>query len=105
MIKSQNVGNESGYSNPFALAVAAIAICSSLALGAAALAPAAASNGSYTITGNGSTGYFPDQFVNQAREIEAMPDTDGNTGLAGSFPAEIVNNPAREIDSTPEMYS
>jgi hypothetical protein len=102
MIKSQNVGNESGYSSPFALAVAAIAVCSSLVLGAAALA--AASNGSYTIAGNGSTGYFPDQFVNQAKEIEAMPDTYGNTGLAGSFPVEIVN-PAMEIDSTPEMYS
>jgi len=102
MIKSQNVGNESGYSNPFALAVAAIAVCSSLVLGAAALAPAAASNGSYTITGNGSTGYFPDQFVNQAREIEAMPDTYSDTGLATRFAEEV---PAVNVDATPEMYS
>jgi hypothetical protein len=102
MIKSQNVANESGYSNRFALAVAAIAVCTSLALGAAALAPASANNGSYTAAGNGPTGYFPDQFVNQAREIEAMPDTDGNTGLATRFPEEV---PAANVDATPEMYS
>jgi hypothetical protein len=104
MIKSQNVGNESGYSSLFALAAAAITVCSSLVIGAAALAPAVAgySTTTYAISGNGPTGYFPDQFVNQAREIEAMPDTDGDIGLATRFPEEV---PAANVDSTPEMYS
>ena len=104
MIKSKNVASQSGHSNPLVLAVAAIAVCSSIALGVAALAPASAGNGSYTAAGKGSTGYFPDQFVNQAKEIEAMPDSYSHTGLADHFPQEIVD-PAANVDAAPEMYS
>lgn len=79
MIDSKNLAGESGSFNPFALAVAAIAICAVLAMGAAALlAPAAATpdtSTSSTTTYAGPTGYFPDQFVNQAKEIEPMPPT------------------------------
>lgn len=89
MINRKNLVCESGYSNPFVLALIAIAICAVLVMGAAAmLAPVAAtsdtpvaattpsvSTNSTTTYGNGSTGYFPDQFVNQAKEIEPMPPT------------------------------
>jgi hypothetical protein len=77
MINSKNPAGKSGSFNPFTLAVAAIAICAALAIGAAALAPAAATNSTatYAVTGNGPTGYFPDQFVNQAKEIEPLPAT------------------------------
>jgi len=53
----------------------AIAICAVLAMGAAAaLVPSAASHEVSTSTAYaGPTGYFPDQFVNQAKEIEPMP--------------------------------
>jgi hypothetical protein len=83
-------------SNPVVLAAAAIAISSILAM--AALSPVSASNASY----GASAGYFPDQYVNQAKEIEPMPNTDGDTGLSKTFPAA---DPASWIDSTPEMYS
>jgi hypothetical protein len=83
-------------SNPVALAAAAIAISSILAL--AVLSPVSASNASY----GASSGYFPDQYVNQAKEIEPMPNTDGDTGLSKTFPAI---DPADWIDSTPEIYS
>jgi hypothetical protein len=83
-------------SNRVALAFGAVAVCSILAL--AALSPVSASNASY----DASTGYFPDQFVNQAKEIEPMPNTDGDTGLPKSFPEE---NPASLIDAAPQMYS
>lgn len=82
-------------SNRVAIAFGAVAVCSILAL--AALSPVSASS-SY----EGTTAYFPDQFVNQAKEIEAMPDTDGDTGLSKTFPAV---DPASWMDSTPEMYS
>ena len=74
MIKSKNVATQSGHSKPFALSVAAIMICSSLVLGAAALAPAAADEGTrtYAIADNGPTGDFPAQFVNRGAEIELM---------------------------------
>jgi hypothetical protein len=82
--------------NVVALAVAAFAVCASLAL--AGLSPVSANSASYPT----STGYFPDQYVNQAKEIEPMPNTDGDTGLSTTFPAI---DPANWIDSTPEIYS
>ena len=77
MMDSKNPAGESGYYKPFALAVAAIAICAALAMGTEAPAPAAAihSTTAYSVSGNGPTGYFPDQFVNQAKEIEPLPPT------------------------------
>ncbi len=78
MINTKNLAGESGSFNPFALAVAAVAICAVLAMGAAALlTPAAATSSAttYSTAGNGPTGYFPDQFVNQAKEIEPLPPT------------------------------
>ena len=53
----------------------AIAICAVLAMGAAAaLVPSAASHEASTSTAYaGPSGYFPDQFTNQAKEIEPMP--------------------------------
>ncbi len=98
MKKSQN---ESGYSNPISLGVAAIAVCSSLVFGVAALAPASASD-AYAVSGNGATGYFPDQFVNQGKALEMLPDSYGDTGLAARFPEEA---PVSNVDAAPEMYS
>jgi hypothetical protein len=74
MIKSKNVATESGHSSLFVLAVAAIMICSSFVLGAAALAPAAAEDSAttYATADNGATDDFPAQFVNQGVEIELM---------------------------------
>jgi len=82
-------------SNTVALVVAAIAVCGTLAL--AALSPVSASSTYPT-----SAGYFPDQFVNQAKEIEPALDTYGDTGLSKAFPKESGDS---LIDSTPEMYS
>jgi hypothetical protein len=70
MINRKNLAGESGHSNPFAFAVTAIAICTALWAGAILLAPAAATTMAY----DGSAGYFPEQFVNQAKEIEPMPE-------------------------------
>jgi hypothetical protein len=72
MSKRKNTTDESG---SFPFAVAAIAICA-LVLGATdALAPAAATSGASSTTAyDGSVGYFPAQFVNQAKEIEPMPE-------------------------------
>ena len=74
MTNRKDLAGESGYSSPFTLTVAAIAICSSLVLGAAALSPAAADDGTttYAIADNSSTGGFPGQFVNRGAEIELM---------------------------------
>ena len=80
MINRNNLAGESGY--PFAFAVIAIALCAVLlVIGApGVLAPAEATSQistsqiSATTTYAGSTGYFPDQFVNQAKEIEPMPE-------------------------------
>jgi len=72
----KNTAGESGSFNLFALAVAAIAIFA-LGMGAAtALAPttAATSGVSAAATYAGPTGYFPEQYVNQAKEIEPMPE-------------------------------
>ena len=72
MINRKNLSGESAF-----FAVTAIAICAVLVAAAAALvAPAAATSGvstNSTATYAGPGGYFPDQFVNQAKEVEPMP--------------------------------
>ena len=72
MIDSKNTAGKSGFFSPFMLAVAALAIC---ATGAAILlTPAeATSRVSTTATYAGPSGYFPDEYVNQAKEVEPMP--------------------------------
>jgi hypothetical protein len=73
MIDSKNPAGESGSFDPVTLAVAAIAICATAA--AVLLTPAeATSRVSVTTAYAGPSGYFPDQFVNQAKEIEPMPE-------------------------------
>jgi len=57
-----------------ALAISVTAICVVTAA-AALLAPAAATSGvSAAAADAGPGGYFPNQFVNQAKEIEPMPE-------------------------------
>ena len=69
---------ESGLFNRFALvAVVAIAACATGAV--ILLAPAAATSGSSTVSAapaaaTPATGYFPNQYLNQAKEIEPMPE-------------------------------
>jgi hypothetical protein len=73
MINRKNLSGESEF-----FAVTAIAICAVLVAAVAALvAPAAATSGASmnsTATYAGPAGYFPDQFVNQAKEVEPMPE-------------------------------
>jgi hypothetical protein len=74
MINRKNLSGESAF-----FAVTAIAICAVLvAAGAALLAPAGAISGASTPNSTAayvaSTGYFPEQFVNQAKEVEPMPE-------------------------------
>ena len=73
MINRKNLSGESAF-----FAVTAIAICAVLVAALAALlAPAAATSGvsmKSAATYAGPTGYFPDQFVNQAKEVEPMPE-------------------------------
>ena len=70
---------ESGPFNRFALvAVVAIAACATGAV--ILLAPAAATSGSSTVSAapaaaTPATGYFPNEYVNHAKEIEPMPET------------------------------
>jgi hypothetical protein len=72
MTNRKNLAGESGYSKPFALTVAAIAICG-LMMGAAVLAPAGASPDISTTTAYADpTDDFPDQFVNQPEQIMMM---------------------------------
>jgi hypothetical protein len=78
MDNRKNTAGESGPLNRLALvAVAVIAICATGAV--ILLAPAAATSGSSTVSAAPAaatppTGYFPDQYVNQAREVEPMPE-------------------------------
>ena len=77
MSNSQNPAGQSGYINSIAFYLAAIALCVGLVSGAVLLAPAAATPGASTqstATYAGPNGYFPDQFVNQAKEVEPMPE-------------------------------
>jgi len=70
-----NRKHESGFFNPFALAVTAIAIGLFLAVRAtAALTPVTATPDSWTTEIHGSYGYFPPQLLYQIREFEGMPD-------------------------------
>ena len=73
MINRKNLSGESVF-----FAVTAIAICAVLVAAAAALvAPAAATSGVSTPSSSATyagPGYFPGQFVNQAKEIEPMPE-------------------------------
>src|ERR1700694_388639 len=77
MINSQNPAGQSGFINTIAFYLAAVALCVGLVAGAVLLAPAAATSGASTqntAAYAGPTGFFPDQFVNQAKEIEPMPE-------------------------------
>ena len=77
MDNRKNTG--SGPLNHFALvAVVAIAACATGAV--ILLAPAGAPSGSSTgsaapAAATPATGYFPNEYVNQAKEIEPMPET------------------------------
>jgi hypothetical protein len=76
MIDRKNPAGQSGFSKP--LVVTVIAICAVLAMGAAAaLVPLPSTATREVSTGGayaGPSGYFPDQFVNQAKQIEPMPE-------------------------------
>ena len=73
MIDTKNTAGKSGFFSPFMLAVAALAICATG--GVILLAPAeATSKVSPTAAYDGPSGYFPDEYVNQAKEIEPMPE-------------------------------
>jgi len=76
MINRKNPVSESGFFNPFVLAITAMATCLVLAISAtAALTPAAASPDTWTTeTYGGPGGYFPAQLLDRAREFELMPD-------------------------------
>lgn len=69
-----NPAGESASFNRFTLAVAAIAICVTSA--AVLLMPGEATSQvpATALYSAGPSGYFPDQFVNQAKEIEPMPE-------------------------------
>ncbi len=72
MTNRKNLAGESGYSKPFALTVAAIAICG-LMMGAAVLAPAGATTDISIATAYAeATDDFPDQFVSQPEQIVMM---------------------------------
>ena len=76
MNNRKNLAGESGSFSPFTLVVTVVAIC---AMGAAVLlAPAAATPETSTMSAmsyTGPSGYFPNEFVNQAKEIEPQPAT------------------------------
>jgi hypothetical protein len=73
MDNRKNPAGETGFFNLYTLAVALIAIC---AVGAALmLAPAeATSDRSSAAAYAGPGGYLPDQVVNQAKNVEPMPE-------------------------------
>jgi hypothetical protein len=72
MTNHKTLAGESGYSNPFALIVAAIAICTMTA-GAAVFAPAGATSGISTSTAYADPNDdFPTQFVNQPEQVVMM---------------------------------
>jgi hypothetical protein len=52
----------------------AIALFAGMAMGAAVRSPSVATPAVSTPTYGGPSAYFPDQFVNQAKEIEPMPE-------------------------------
>ncbi len=78
MIISKNLAGKSGSFNPFAFAVAAVAICAVMWGAVSVLAPAAAthqvsthSTAARAAVGDGP-GYLPAQYVNQATELAPM---------------------------------
>ena len=72
-----------------------VTVCGLLAL--ALLSPVSAS------TFDASTSYLPAQIVNEGTVVESTPaDAYGDTGLSKSFPTE---DPASQLDATPQMYS
>jgi hypothetical protein len=77
MNNSQNPAGQSGFINTIAFYLAAVALSVGLVACAVLLAPAAATSGASTqniATYAGPTGYFPDGFVNQAKEIEPIQE-------------------------------
>jgi hypothetical protein len=73
MDNRKNLAGETGFFNLYTLAVALVAIC---AVGAAVmLAPAqATSDRPASSAYAGPNGYLPDQVVNQAENVEPMPE-------------------------------
>jgi len=73
MINRKNLSGETEF-----FAITAIAFCAVLVAAAAGLlAPARATSNEPApsiATSAGTTGYFPDQFVNQAKTVEPMPE-------------------------------
>jgi hypothetical protein len=61
-----------------------------------ALSPVSASSSFET------SSYLPDQVQNQAKDVEPMINTYGDTGLPQSFPVE---NQGSLEDAAPQMYS
>lgn len=94
MFKRKNVSGQAGI-----FEISAVAVVLGLVFAMMTGAPAPA--GQTDATGSG---YFQDQFVNQAREIEPMLDTQGDTGLPASFPSEAVS-PVEMTDAAPQMYN
>ena len=77
-------------------AVAAMAVCGTLAVASMSPVPA---NGGF----EASTTYLPEQIVNHGTAVETVPaDSYGDTGLSKSFPK--VEQPSME-DAAPQMYS
>ena len=76
MNNRKNLARESGSFSPFTFVAAVVAIC---ALGVAVLlAPAVATPEASTMSAMsyaGPAGYFPNEYVNQAKEIEPQPAT------------------------------
>jgi hypothetical protein len=73
MINLKNMSDESGF-----FAVTAIAICVVLVVGIVGLLTPAAASPSVSTNNSATyatpTGYFSDQFVNRAKEVEPMPE-------------------------------
>jgi hypothetical protein len=74
MINRKNLSGETGFFAVTAIAIFAVLVAAAAAVLAPALATSDQSTPS-TAAYAGPTGYFPDQFVNQAKEIEPMPPT------------------------------
>jgi hypothetical protein len=69
MINRKNLSGESAF-----FAVTAIAICAVLVAAAATLLAPAAATPSSVAAYAGPVGYLPVQFVNQAKDVEPMPE-------------------------------
>jgi hypothetical protein len=118
-IKMSHPKNLAGQSGAFfMLAVAALAICTTGA--AVLLMPAeATSKVSATAADAGPGSYFPNEFINQAKEVEpetayvlepvaAAPDTSADSTTtyvhpSGYFPGEFINQ-AKEIEPQPATF-